>query len=87
MYIVAEFNEETREIFRVSVWTELPDRVTNYLDITDREGVAGNVSDLIGKFVINGQITDAVTQVVAEEPESQEVLPELAPIVEETPEA
>lgn len=84
MYIVAEFNEETREIFRVSVWTELPDRATNYLDITDREGVSGNVSDLIGKFVVNGQITDAVTQVA---PVSQEVLPELAPIVEETPEA
>jgi hypothetical protein len=62
MHIVAEYKEDTKEIFRVSAWTEIPQGAKNFLDITDREGSTGNVSNLIGKFVNNGQITDSVTQ-------------------------
>lgn len=67
MHIVAEYKEDTKEIFRVSVWTEIPEAAKNFLDITDREGSSGNVSNLLGKYVINGQITDAVTQSVVQQ--------------------
>jgi hypothetical protein len=62
MHIVAEYKENTNEIFRISVWPEIPEGAKNFIDITDREGSAGNVSNLLGKFVVNDQITDAVTQ-------------------------
>lgn len=62
MHIVAEYKEDTKEIYRVSVWTEIPQGAKNYLDITNREDSTGNVSNLIGKFVVNDQITDSVTQ-------------------------
>lgn len=77
MHIVAEYREDTKEIFRVSVWTEIQYGAKNYLDITDREGSSGNVSNLLGKFVINGQITDAVTQAApVVEPAVVETAPE-----------
>lgn len=61
MQIVAEYKEDTKQIFRVSVWPEIPEGAKNILDITDREGSSGTVSNLIGKYVINDQITDSVT--------------------------
>jgi hypothetical protein len=64
MHIVAEYKEDTKEIFRVSVWAEIPHGAKNFLDITEMEGSSGSVAHLIGKYVINDQITDAVTQVV-----------------------
>jgi hypothetical protein len=62
MRIVAQYKEDTKQIFQISVWPEIPDSAKNFLDITDREGSTGNVSSLLGKYVINDQITDSVTQ-------------------------
>lgn len=85
MHIVAEYKQDTQEIFRISVWPEIPEGAQNFLDITDREGSTGNVSALIGKFVINGQITDAVTQSVHVVDQITDSVTQSAPVEEAEP--